>query len=199
VSAGGVLLTDCRTGVKDESNLCHDRTLPGLLSEPLGITIEEYGSLSGDMQYAVIGRGDLKGRYAAVRYVDWVTPQGAEVLADYDQWHLKPFAAVTRNRFGKGAAYYVGTVIKEAAFYDSLMAQVLATARVKPLIVPPLGVEASIRQGGGKRLVFLVNHTEERQSVRVPSGMPELLSGRTTGETIDLDVYGVAVIKLPAR
>jgi beta-galactosidase len=43
----GVLLADARTGVKDENNLAHERTLPGLLSDILGITIEEYGDQRG--------------------------------------------------------------------------------------------------------------------------------------------------------
>ena len=40
VRDGGVLLADCRTGVKDETNLAYARTLPGLLSPALGIEIE---------------------------------------------------------------------------------------------------------------------------------------------------------------
>ncbi len=199
VSAGGVLLTDCRAGVKDEHNLCHDRTLPGLLSEPLGIAIEEYGSLPAGLEYAVVGNAEMGGRYTAVRYVDWVTPTGAEVLARYEQWHLKPFAAATRNRFGKGAAYYVGTVVKDESFYDKLIADALAVTGVRPVVAPPPGVEVSIREGAGRKLLFLVNHTEQRQTVSVPAGVPELLSGAPTGDTVELDIYGVAVLRLPAR
>jgi beta-galactosidase len=196
VGDGGVLLTDCRAGVKDENNLCHDRTLPGLLSKPLGISIEEYGALAASMQYAVVGRGDLEGRYTAIRYVDWVSPEGAEVLAGYEQWHLAEFAAVTRNRFRGGTGFYVGTVVREEAFYDKLMTVLLAAARVKPLIAPPAGVEVSVREGEGKRLVFLINHTEEHKTVAVPRGVPELLTGATTTDAVTLGPYEVALIKL---
>ncbi len=197
VADGGVFLTDCRTGVKDETNLCHERTLPGLLSDTLGIAIEEYGSLSADMQYEVAGKGGLEGRYTAVQYVDWVTPNGAEALASYEQWHLEPFAAVTRNRSGEGSAYYVGTVVKEDAFYDRLMAEVLNAAGVAPPIEPPEGVEISVRRGHGKALAFLLNHTERKQAVAVPAGGRELLSGAAAGESVELDAYGVAVVEFP--
>lgn len=60
----------------------------------------------------------------------------------------------------------------------------------------PVGVEASVREGGGKKLLFLVNHTEEKQKVSVPSGKKELITGAATGNTIELDTYGVAVIKV---
>jgi beta-galactosidase len=196
VANGGVLLADCRTGVKDETNLCHDRTLPGLLSDALGIAIEEYEAMDGEMEYPVTGRDAIKGRHTAVHYVDWVAPGSAEVLANYDQWHLEPFAAVTRNRFGKGTGYYVGAVVKEPAFYDELIADVLKSADISPAVRPAAGVEVSLRESSDRKLLFIVNHTEEKKTVSVPSGKPELLTGKKTARSIELDRYGVAVIKL---
>lgn len=196
VSGGGVLLTDCRSGVKDETNLCHDRTLPGLLTEALGIVIEEYESMGDGVEYTVVGEQAIDGEHTAVKYVDWTIPKDAEVLASFDQWHLESFAAATRNRFGKGAGYYVGAVVSEPAFYDQLIADVLKAGGVSPVLAPPEGVEVSVREGAGKKLLFLVNHTEEKQHVSVPSGKPELLTGETTSGTVTLEAYGVAVIKL---
>jgi beta-galactosidase len=196
VSGGGVLLADCRLAVKDETNLCYDRTLPGLLSEPLGISVEEYEAIDDGVEYAVVGRSAIEGRFTAVQYVDWVRPNGSEVIAGFEQWHLDAFAAVTRNRFGKGAAYYVGAVVREEAFYDQLIADVLKAAKVQPPLAPPEGVEVAVREGAGKKLLFVVNHTEEKQTVSVPPGKRELLTGEETTDSLDLDRYGVAVIKL---
>lgn len=196
VAKGGVLLADCRLAVKDETNLCYDRTLPGLLSEALGIAIEEYEAVDEQVQYRVVSKSGLSGEFTAGQYVDWVTPQKAEALAGYAQWHLEPFAAVTRNRFGKGTGYYVGAVVKEESFYDQLMAEVLKSAKVEAAVTPPAGVEASVREGTGRKLLFLVNHSEERKRVSVPKGKRELLSGSTTGDTIELARYEVAVVKL---
>jgi beta-galactosidase len=196
VAKGGVLLADCRLAVKDETNLCYDRTLPGLLGEALGIAIEEYEAVDEQVQYPVVSKSGLSGEFTARQYVDWVTPQTAEALAGYGQWHLEPFAAVTRNRFGKGTGYYVGTVVKEESFYDQLMAEVLKSAKVEAAVTPPAGVEASVREGDGKKVLFLVNHTEESKTVSVPKGKKELLSGTTTGDTLELGRYEVAVVKL---
>jgi len=195
VNAGGVLLADCRTGVKDATNLCHDRTLPGLLTDALGIVIEEYEALGDDMQYAAAGK-ELPGRFTAAHYADWVIAKNAEVLVGYEQWHMKKYAAATRNSFGKGTAYYVGTVLKEDAFYDALIADVLKAARVRPILSPPAGVEVTVREGAGKRIMFLINHTEEKKTVEVPAGKRELITGAKTGESIELGIFGVAAIKL---
>jgi beta-galactosidase len=197
VKNGGVLLADCRAGVKDERNLCHDRTLPGLLGPALGIRIEEYSSLGQDSAYQVNGGDRLAGTYTAIQYTDWVTPESAVPMANYaDQWHLKPFAAVTCNSYGKGKGWYVGTVFKEAAFYDNLVGQLLKDAGIRPVVMPSPGVEVSIRQGSDKKLLFVINHTEEPKDVRVPKDKVDLLTGQKTGESLKLDRFGVAVLEL---
>ncbi len=200
VKAGGILLADCRTGVKDEWNLCHERTLPGLLSDCLGIAIEEYGSLEfpqGSTEVAVQGQDELAGAFTAHLYTDWLTPTTATHLARYTgEWSLEPFAVATRNRHGQGWGYYVGTVIKEEAFYDQMIAELLRQAGLQPSTTLPSGVERSIRQDGERRYLLLINHTETEQTVDVPAGRPELLSGCTTNNTLTLERFGVAVIKL---
>jgi beta-galactosidase len=197
VKKGGILLADCRTGVKDCNNLCHERTLPGLLSPVLGIRIEEYGALGEDTSYAVKGNGGLDGSYTAIRYVDWVTPDGAETVAGYNgQWHMKPFSAVTSHDFGKGKGWYVGTVIKEESFYDKLIAELLEDAGIRLLVHPPNGVEVSVRQGQGTKLLFLMNHTQQPKIVTVPEGRIELLSNIRTKKALKLDRFDVAVVLL---
>lgn len=197
VENGGVLLADCRTGVKDCNNLCHERTLPGLLSSALGIRIEEYGALGPDTRYVVSGEPGLGGSYTAIRYTDWVIPEGAETLARYpEQWHMKPFSAVTRNSRGLGKGWYVGTVVEEESFYDALIGQLLRDAGIVPIVDPPEGVEVSIRQGRGRTLLFLINHTQQPAMVDVPKGGIELLSGVRMEKTLKLDRFDVAVVML---
>jgi beta-galactosidase len=197
VENGGILLTDCRTGVKDCNNLCHERSLPGLLSPVLGIRIEEYSALGSDTWYTVKGTAGLDGTYTAINYVDWVTPGGCQTVASYaDQWHMKSFSAVTQNSYGKGKAWYVGTILKEESFYDNLIAELLEDARIQPLVKPPNGVEASIRQGNRWKLLFLMNHTEQPKIVDVPEGRIELLGNTKTKKTLRLDRFEAAVVLL---
>jgi beta-galactosidase len=197
VKIGGVLLTDCRTGIKDCNNICYERTLPGLLSPVLGIRIEEYSALGPDTWYTVKGTTGLDGIYTAINYVDWVTPDGCQTIASYaDQWHMKPFSAVTRNSYGKGKGWYVGTIFKEESFYDNLIAELLEDAGIRPPVDPPNGVEASIRQGNGRKLLFLMNHTEQPKIVDVPEGRIELLGNTKTNKTLKLDRFEATVVLL---
>jgi len=67
---------------------------------------------------------------------------------------------------------------------------------VTAVATPPEGVEVSVRENGDRRLLFVLNHTETPQTVSVPAGKTELLTGQTTDAILTLDCYGVAVIQL---
>jgi beta-galactosidase len=134
--------------------------------------------------------------YTAIKYADWIKPAGAKVFASYDQPHLKKYAAVTRNEFGKGVGWYVGTIANEPEFYDRLIASLLKDAKVRQMIEPPAGVEVATRTEGERGLLFVINHTAEEKTVAVSEGSRELLTDADTEESIKLEPFGVAVIEL---
>ena len=72
----------------------------------------------------------------------------------------------------------------------SLVAALLEDAGVGAVVDPPDGVEVSMRQGEGRELLFVINHTEETKTAPVPPGKERLLGGGTTGDTVDLEVDG---------
>ena len=206
VRGGGVLLVDCRAGVKDATDLAYARTLPGLLSPALGIEIPEYESLTlgisdqDAITYRISADPRLGGGYTAIHYADWIKPKGAIAMARYDVPHLKQFAAVTRNKFGEGVGWYVGTLVSEPQFYDKLMAGVLKDAKIEPLISTPAGVEIGTRESAQRELLFVINHTDAEKSVAIPRRGHDLLADKSIGESIQLQPFGVAVIELtPAK
>jgi len=196
VRGGGVFFCDLRTGVKDETGLCHERPLPGLLSAALGIEIQEYESVFPPDHYKMVSCERFQGGFTADKGADWIAARKAATMVGYDHWHMKKFAAVTRNQYGEGIGWYAGTVAREKEFYDQLVAALLKDGGVRPVCRPPAGVEASVRQGKGKRLLFLVNFTEENKTVEVPAGKRELLTGGTTRKALELQRFGVSVIRL---
>jgi beta-galactosidase len=202
VENGGVLMADCRTAVKDETNLAYARTLPGLLSPALGIEINEYESFAlgitdkDTTTYGLHTDDSLGEGYTAVRYADWIKPTTAKSLASYDQPHLDEFAAITRNEFGKGIGWYVGTIVDSTEFYDKLIARLLRDARIKPIVTPPAGVESVIRASNNGGLLFLLNHTNAVQTINLPQNKTDLLTEKKTAATLELQPFGVAVIGL---
>ncbi|HEX8547043.1 MAG TPA: beta-galactosidase, partial [Cytophagaceae bacterium] len=166
ISNGGVFLTDCRTGVKNETSLAHTRTLPGLLAESLGIRINEYSPLKDDRKLEIIGAGKFTKNYTSVFYNDWMTPTKAKGLLRYKGiWAIEEFSPLSVNNFGKGKAWYLGTIVKEEEFYVELLRHLLDDANISYSDDLPPGVEISYRENNENQLMFIINHTDNEVRV----------------------------------
>ena len=193
VQAGGVLLADCRTGVKDETGLCHARTLPGRLAESLGIAIEEYESLEDSFIYDVRA---TRGRqtWTACLYSDWIRCESATPLYRYATPHVSKFAVLTSNGYGDGQAFYLGAIIRENAFYDELAATLLKAVRLPVPKVLPDGVQVRTRRADEHVYTFYVNHLNKAVEVELPHGR-DIIGDRAVGGTTMLSPMGVVIVE----
>ena len=53
-------------------------------------------------------------------FMELVNPEGAQMLASYDHYNWKRYAAVTRNVYGKGTATYLGCWTSDAMLREIL-------------------------------------------------------------------------------
>jgi len=178
VAQGGHLVLTWRTGVKDATNLCHtDTAIPALVDDLCGLTLAEYDCLRD-----VNGRVRWDGQdYECRHWCDVVDATTAEPLAAYAHEFYAGTPAITRNRCGAGAVYYVGTTPGDA-LADRLCAQLLSDAKVDPLMATPHGVEAVRRVKDGATWLFLLNHNREPQHADVPDGFLPWDGADWTGE-----------------
>lgn len=196
VFRGGVLFADARTGEKDEYNAIHQRKLPGLLTQSLGIEIEDISCMYDDMKFTVKA---FDNKFRAHQYYEWVKPTGAQPVGKFKGLGMKGHAALTRNKHGAGEGWYLGTIIKEDEFYDILINTILNIAQITPLFRTPKGVECVSREDDQKQLLFLINHTEKPQTIEVQEGFLELLSGEKTKKMIRINRYDVVVLKMDKK
>jgi beta-galactosidase len=118
-----------------------------------------------------------------------------EVLMKYGKsngWLDDQPAVITRP-YGKGRITYIGGILD-----DKLMASaaewMVKDSGVTPVFGPvPDGVEVSRRMGGGKKVFILINYSQDTRQVTLPHAMKSLLEDKQV-ETVDLPVYGVAVL-----
>jgi beta-galactosidase len=193
VENGGTLLTTARTGVKDETNTVVNMALPGLLAEVCGVEVDEYDSLPGEVNVPLIL--DIPGAPAvnARLWCDVLTPTTAQVIARYQGQYYAGQPAVTLNKFGRGRAVYVGT-LGEAAVADTLVGWLVNLTNLTPALTTPDGVEAVERWQGSHRLLFLLNHADERRAVTLPQPLTDLLTGRTMDKQVTLAPKAVLIL-----
>jgi beta-galactosidase len=193
VEAGGSLVLTYRSGVKDEHNAFTDQTLPGPLANLAGVAIHDYDPEAGadSPQQEVVTDGE---HYPAKVWFDILTPGTAESLATYTKSYYAGSVAVTRNRAGRGNAYYVGTEPDAPEFYDHFLAGILQSAGIPTGHRLPEGVEVATRQGNGRKLVFLLNYTGAAQTIDIGEPYHDALSGAVESATVHLSPYGVKVL-----
>jgi len=101
--------------------------------------------------------------------------------------------AVISRKVGKGSITYVGALVDDGVM-KGLIDTALADARVSREFAVPENVELMTREGQGKRIVILVNHSRERREVALPAAMTDLLAGGKVSK-VTLSSEGVAVLR----
>ncbi|MDQ1545346.1 MAG: beta-galactosidase [Actinomycetota bacterium] len=187
VESGGTLVATYFSGIVNENDHIRLGGYPGALSEVLGIRIEEFFPL---LQSETIALSEFG---AGSKWSERGTVSSARVLAEYASGPVQGSAAVTRNAFGKGSAYYVGTSLTTGGV-SALFAQVAAEASITPFVSVPQDVEVVLRSNAGTSWAFVINHTSEDVALSLDG--VDLLAGSPTGGSLTVDAGGVAVVRL---
>ncbi len=193
VSKGGTVVMDFRTGAKLMDNRMVPLPLPGHFRQLLGTTVEEYGTLQKGENTGVKlleSGAEFKG---AVWY-DVLSPETAETLAVYTEDYFAGKAAVTRNAYGSGKAYYVGTEGDEGLL-DKLLDEISKAGGIKPnLGIAREGVEITRRCKGDKTYYFVINHNSHSERIALAGRYTDMISGEEIEGELHIQQNGVMVL-----
>lgn len=201
VKAGGRLVMTYWSGIVDEADKCFQGGSPHGLREVLGLrSMEIDGLYDGESNFMVspVEKGE-KERYECRNLCDLVKLLGAEPLLVFENDFYKGYPALTRNRFGKGTAYYV-CADGGQDFYDSLFQKVTTEAGMKPLVKGgiPEGLEVTSRSGDDCEYLFFQNFCREpvRLGKEVLSGLEggKVLLGELSAEG-EIPGFGTVIVK----
>ncbi len=185
VRNGGTLMCSFMSGLADENDRCIFGETPGKLKEVLGIWVEETDALFPGETRRVIPSNALsipEQESACSFLCDLIHPRGAEALAVYGDDFYAGMPCVTRNAFGKGAAYYIGT-LPEEALMSCLAERILEEAGVRGILRTDPGVECARRISERGTTWFLLNHNASPAGADLGNRIYEdlLSGGRVTG------------------
>ena len=102
--------------------------------------------------------------------------------------------AVTRNVYGEGAAYYLGTRPEER-YARSLLQMVCEDAGVRPTAEVPPGIDAVRRKTEDASYLFMLNHNQEGVEIRLPRPGQDPLTGTAHHSNLVLDPLEVAILQ----
>jgi beta-galactosidase len=200
INNGGTFVTTHLTGYVNENDHIYDGGYPGPLRDVLGIWSEEIDNHPiGEATNELVLADELNlpgGPYACDRFFDLIHAEGADVLATYGKNWYAGRAAITRNAFGDGQAWYLAGDPEEAFLID-FYRELFAGKGIEALGCADDQVEMLLREGSGRSLLFLLNHTDAAQTVDLlgKRGV-DLLTGESCDATCVLEAHGVRIIKL---
>jgi beta-galactosidase len=192
VRGGGTLLVTAWSGSRDRFNRIVPLTPPGLLADLVGATVEEYGRLEEGENALVLNGQAVPARM----WYEALQARAARPIASWQGRHYAGSPGFTANRVGAGQAFYLGTYLSDknaAAVFQAVLGGGQVRAVLENLPEP---VEAARRSGGGRSLLFLLNHSDQPQTVaNLPEGT-DLVSGRNVDGRLTLAGKDVAILKL---
>lgn len=198
VQNGGTLLTTVLSGLADENDRCVFGAYPGPLRDALGLWVEETDALRPEEQNALLpaqNAGFAKDRYPCGFLCDILHLNSATALACYGRDFYAGQPAVTKNDFGAGRAYYVGTQ-PDDTFLSELVGKITAECALAPLYPAEPGVELTLRQGIKGQIVFALNHDTAPRTVDFGADTLEnLLNGGTLTGKVTLGPWDVVVAR----
>ena len=160
VNGGGNFVATYLTGLVDSNDMCYLGGFPANnLKNVFGIWNEETDSLPEGMKNSAAFGGK---EYDVVHVCDIIHSTGAQVLGEYKQDFYAGMPAATKNKFGKGTAYY-------AAFRnDGDFAADFCNMLISEIgIAADTAIDAddgiTIRKRGNH--IFVMNFTDSEKSV----------------------------------
>ena len=151
---GGTVILTTRSGVKDEHNNACMTQLPGIYREMTGVHAVEYAPIGWDNVPVIFADGT---ELNAKQWCDMLEADTAEVLARYNGDYFAGAAAVTRNVFGQGWVYYIGTVGTQP-LYHRIAAMAAEAAKLPVIPGLPERVEIVSRTQGDETVRFVFNN-----------------------------------------
>jgi beta-galactosidase len=194
VENGGHLIMSFFSGIVDENEQILLGGYPAPFREMLGLVVEEFAPYTETQSNTV--RTDDGRQFQCSFWSDVIRPEGAQALGSYEQDYYAGAPAITRNQFGKGTTYYVGTVPARSGM-DWLLEQACKAAGVQPVAMNvPGGVEMVRRTNGSSSWLFVLNHSAEKVHVPLEQKGLDLLTSRQVNGEVEVGPAGVAVIQL---
>jgi beta-galactosidase len=176
----------------DSNDRCVYGEYPGLLRDVFGIWVEETDALYPDEHNTIDYNGQS---YKCNLVCDLIHAREAQVMGVYKEDFYAGMPCVTRNSYGKGMGYYIGSQ-PENDFLKAFFNNLCAEKGIKPYFESEPGIELTLRQSDKGKTYFILNHAEEERRVELGSELfTDLLTDRTITGNATVQAKDVMVLE----
>lgn len=193
VKNGGILITTFMSGIVDQSDNVHLGGYPGPLRDLAGVWVEEIDALAPEQSNTVTFADGTE--ISCNLLCDVMHLEGAECLASYASDFYAGTPAVTRNTFGSGCTYYIGTNMNNDGI-AKVLNMAIKEAGVASVIDEATELEVTCRKADNCSHYYILNFKD--QVVEVPScfaGCKNILTGKTVQAGTMMKKYDVMIVE----
>ena len=195
VENGGILITTFMSGLVNESDNVHLGGYPGPLRELAGVWVEEIDALAPEQTNTITFTDGT--RMTCNLLCDLMHLEGAQLLASYDENFYAGMPAITKNTFGKGCTYYIGTNMGQEGI-DKVLKMATQQANVHPVVKEPTALEVVCRKTADSTHYYIFNFRETE--IVIPDqfvGYTDLLTGKKVESGMRMKHYDALILNIP--
>lgn len=197
VKNGGTFITTFFSGYVDENDLVKLGGYPSELRDLLGIWVEELDALPPEVKNNIVMNNvitDFDSEYECNMLFDLINLEGAEALASYGSDFYKDRPVITRNNYGQGKTYYIGTN-PDDKFIDDLITHLDSVNNLRLDFDLKEGIEITNRSKNNRNFYFVLNHNTSSVDIDLKYSYINLLSNESISNKLTLEGRGVAILE----
>ena len=174
VEAGGCLILSHLSGVVDECNRVLRDGLPGQgLCKIAGAKVEEIDALFEKESRRIETSGILKkleGNYQITHSYGLLHLEGAQSVVTLTEGHWAGSSIASHCKFGKGHVFQLAANFCDA-FHKDFVRYLVQELSLECVVATPMptGVHATVRINENKKYQFLINYSDQKQTIRLES------------------------------
>jgi beta-galactosidase len=198
VKNGGHVIMSVKSGFCDENSVVRHVKAPGPLRNAAGFFYQEFSNIKSvallDDPFKV-GEENNK----AKDWVEFIIPETAKPVANYNDTFFGKYPAIVENKFGKGSFIYEGCLVT-----DEIQSKIVSTKALETGLIDkdrqlsyPIVMKYGINDQG-KTVRYYFNYSNEEQSfVYKYSKGTDLLTDRTlkNGDRIILKPWDILILE----
>ena len=195
VENGGILITTFMSGIVNDSDNVHLGGYPGPLRELAGVWVEEIDALAPEQTNTITFTDGT--RMTCSLLCDLMHLEGAQLLASYDEDFYAGMPAITKNQYGKGFTYYIGTNMDQEGI-DKVLKMATHQADIHPVVDEPTALEVVCRKTADSTHYYIFNFKET--DIVIPEqfvGFTDLLTGKKVESGMRMKHYDALILNVP--
>lgn len=191
VKNGGVLLSTFLAGLKNEYNTGISQSLPCGMTALFGIRVGEVEPVvERTVSRISLQQGNSEIIGTNKYWTETLEENGAEIIGVYEDTFRKGIGVISKNSYGHGKAYYLGTGLVSDLLSEFLKVIVQDGQVTQVPFQIEDGVEIIVRKYKGKKVYCIFNFLKKKVYIKLDATFTDILNEQVVNQTIEIEPKG---------